>query len=94
MPSITVENLKAHLNLTEDADDDLLADKIKAADAWVAAFTGAALTDASPEPLKEAVRRIAADLYENREVSLVGVTAQALPFGVVDLITPYRAWAF
>ena len=42
-----------------------------------------------PAPVKEAVRLIAAHLYANREASLVGVTAQTLPFGVLDLLTPY-----
>ena len=47
-----------------------------------------------PEPLREAIRRLAADMYENREASLVGVSAQELPFGVADLIAPWRTWEF
>ncbi|TCT12665.1 putative phiE125 gp8 family phage protein [Tepidamorphus gemmatus] len=47
-----------------------------------------------PAPIKEAVRQLAAHLYENREASLVGITAEAVPFGLFDLIGPYRAWSF
>ena len=94
MPAIDLPDLKAHLNITNDADDDLLTGKIEAASEWVAAFTGAALDETAPAPLKEAVRRLAADLYEHREANLVGVTAQTLPFGVMDMIGPYRAWTF
>jgi uncharacterized phiE125 gp8 family phage protein len=50
--------------------------------------------DAVPEPLREAVRRLAADLYENREASLVGVSGAALPFGVAELLADFRQWAF
>ncbi|CAJ0861987.1 hypothetical protein AMST5_01447 [freshwater sediment metagenome] len=47
-----------------------------------------------PAPIAEAVRQLAAHLFENREASIVGVTANEIPFGVFDLLTPYRAWAF
>jgi uncharacterized phage protein (predicted DNA packaging) len=94
---ITTDDLKAHLNVTTDADDALLADKLAAAEQWVAGYTGTDI-DADPadvdEPIKEAVRQLAAHLYENREASLVGVSAEQLPFGFLDLLAPYRAWAF
>jgi len=37
---IDVADLKAHLNITTDSDDALLADKIAAAEGWIAAYTG------------------------------------------------------
>lgn len=96
MPVIELADLKAHLNVTTNADDALLTGKIAVAEAWIEQFTGEAFADYEtiPEPLKEAIRQLASHLYENREATLVGVTAQALPFGVLDLLTPYRAWAF
>ncbi|MFZ5678494.1 MAG: head-tail connector protein [Pseudomonadota bacterium] len=93
--AVTVDNLKAHLNLTSDADDALLADKLAAALEWVAKYTGIPSDDANlPPPVREATLRLAADLYENREASLIGVTAQALPFGMLDMLEPYREWVF
>lgn len=94
MAVIPLADIKAHLNLTTDLDDDLLTEKVAAAEAWVDTYTGGALTESSPAPLKEAARMLAAHLYENREASLVGITADALPFGLMDMLTPYRAWAF
>jgi hypothetical protein len=100
MPVITVGDLRQHLNLPDDQDADLLADKIVTAQACVEGYVGAALDDAEafpdgpPAPLKEAVRQFAAHLYENREPVLIGVNAQSLPLGLFDLIGPYRAWAF
>ncbi|UEM16589.1 phage gp6-like head-tail connector protein [Bradyrhizobium barranii subsp. barranii] len=38
MPSITLDQAKAHLNVTLDADDALLTDKLAAAKGWVSAY--------------------------------------------------------
>lgn len=96
MSVIELADLKAHLNVTFDTDDDLITGKIEAAEDWIAMFVGMDWPPASPVSgaLKEAIRQLAAHLYENREASLVGVTSQDLPFGLLDLLTPYRAWAF
>lgn len=91
---VSLDKLKQHLNITDDADNELLTDKLAAASAWVAAYTGGPIDDATPAPILEAIRQLAAHLYENREASLVGVTAQSLPFGMLDLLAPYRCWAF
>jgi hypothetical protein len=94
--TITVDDLKRHLNIEtgDTSQDTLLAEKIGVATSFVEVFTGGTLTDASPAPLGEAVRQLAAHLFEHREASLVGVSAEQIPFGVFDLLTPYRAWAF
>jgi len=95
MTAVTLDKLKQHLNLTLDDDDALLTDKLAAAKAWVASFTASDVdADGTPEPINEAIRQLAAHLYENREISLIAVTASALPFGMLDLLSPYRAWAF
>jgi uncharacterized phage protein (predicted DNA packaging) len=93
--TISLENLKGHLNVMTTDDDDLLQDKIDAASEWIAQYTGVPI-DApdTPAPFDEATRQLAAHLFENREATLVGVTAQALPFGFLDLLNPYREWAF
>jgi uncharacterized phage protein (predicted DNA packaging) len=96
MSVIMLADQKAHLNVTFDTDDDLIQGKIDAAEDWIAKFVGMEWPPADPVPgaLKEAIRQLAAHLYENREATLVGVTAQQMPFGLLDLLTPYRAWAF
>ena len=99
MKVVTLEDLKEHLGLTADfgaADDAMIERKIAAATRHVEAATGLvfAETYASatevPEDLKEAIRMLAAHLYENREASLVGVTASTVPFGFDDFIRPHR----
>ena len=37
---ITLDDLKAHLNITTSTDDDLLTGKIAAAEEWIRAYTG------------------------------------------------------
>ena len=93
--TVSLASLKAHLNITDDADDALLTDKLAAASEWVSKFT-AILADSPeiPAPVLEAIRMLAAHLYENREATLIGVTAQTLPFGMLDMLSPYRAWVF
>ena len=92
---ITLDDIKAHLNVTTNADDALITEKLDAAADWVAKYTGipADSTDIPPS-VNEAVRQLTAHLYENREASLVGVTAQQLPFGFLDLLVNERQWVF
>jgi len=100
MTIITVADAKAHMNISGDADDALIADKLATAEAWIGQFIGRPLDDATafpdgtPEPLKEATRQLVAHLYENREATLVGLNMVDVSPGLFDLMAPYRDWAF
>jgi len=96
MSIITVEDAKLHLNITDAADDVLLAGKIEAAEAWISRWleTPFAEMDTVPADLKEAVRMLVGHLYENREAALVGIAAEEVPFGVWDIVNQHRAWSF
>lgn len=97
---VAVENLKKHLRITFDTDDEILADAIAVAEEIVESYVGAALDDEEafpggcPARLLEAVRQLAAHYYVNPEPVLIGVNAQPLPMGFMELIGPHRAWAF
>jgi hypothetical protein len=91
---LTLDDAKAHLNVTTDVDDALITAKLAAATEWTALYTGAEITDTTPKAVNEAILQLTAHLYANREASLVGVTAQSLPMGFLDLLEPYRAWCF
>lgn len=95
--TISIADLKTHMEILEDeATDALLQQKLDAAEAWVAGYIGQDLADLDPLPanVKEAVLRLAADLYENREASIIGVSVETLPFGVADLLAAVRNWTF
>jgi hypothetical protein len=95
MSAVTLTDLKAHLNVTIDDDDTLLMGKLAAAKAWVASYTASDVdADGTPAPVNEAILQLTASLYENREATLVGVTAQCLPFGFLDLLANYKAFVY
>ncbi len=101
--AVTLDDLKAHCNVTFDTDDALLTRKLAVATAHVEnvlggtldeTFPAAEFPDGVPAPVVEAILQIAAHLYENREVAIVGVTVQEIPLGAHDLLSPYRSWSF
>ncbi len=87
--TISLDDMKAHLRVTISDDDVIIADKLATAAEWISKYTGIPSDSTTPAPVNEAVRQLAAHLYANREASLVGATAQSLPFGVLDLLYPY-----
>jgi hypothetical protein len=92
---LTIDDAKAHLNVTTDFDDQLITNKLAAAKAWITDYTGASVDlGTTPQPVLEAVLILTAQLYDNREITTQGLTAQELPFGFLDLLAPYRAYAF
>lgn len=81
---LTINDLKAHLNLDSDEDDALLTAKLAAATAYCTAYVGREI--AAPD-FDEAILRLAASFYENREDG-------EIPAGVVDLLRGLRNWTF
>lgn len=98
--ALELSDLKAHCNVTSTADDVVLTRLLSAASAHVARLLGFALDDAdafpdgTPADLELAVLQLAADWYENREASLVGLTASSIPFGVREIVNEYRNYTF
>ncbi len=104
MPIITTADLKAHLGVTLDTDDDFIDGKIEAAEASLEQLLGYTFAaqfpdtetvdfpDTVPGDLKEAIRQLAAHYYENREASVVGVSVSVLPLGVRDIVNNRREW--
>lgn len=91
---VTLESMKAHLRITETDEDALIAEKIAVASDWVSKYTGIPVDSPDVPPMvAEAVRQLAAQLYAVREASLIGVSTQIMPFGMLDLLDPYKKWA-
>lgn len=81
--------LKAQLNLEHDLDDALLLHKLAVAEEWISNFTGALFADPVPASLTEAALQLAAYWYVQRE-GASDMRLTAVPFGVLELINPYR----
>lgn len=105
MPIVTLTELKAQLNFTDDigADDDpLLEKKIEAAQDHIERLLGFRIADRFggedqepvPPSLFEAVLQLAAWWYEMREPVNVGNIVNAVPFGVAEIIGEYREFSF
>ena len=99
---VTVEEMKQQLGFTDDMgslDDELLEGKIEAAQAHIERLLGYKLAEefpsnSVPADLKEAIRLLTAHWYENREASIVGVSAQEIPYGIRDIVREHRNWSF
>lgn len=95
--ALSLADLKAHCNITGNGEDAILTRLLAVSQAQVERQLGFALASmegGAPADLEHAVYMLAADHYESREASLVGVSAQAVPFGVMDIINEYRNYTF
>ncbi|MFG1201741.1 head-tail connector protein [Xanthobacter aminoxidans] len=95
--SITsLSEVKAHLNISTDTDDELLTSIIEVSRNYVESWCGP-LDDFEgtvPPAIVQAMKMHVGHLYENREASTFSGAAAELPLGFFDLIGPYRKWAF
>lgn len=102
---VSLAEMKQQLNLSDDLgtdDDALIARKIAAAQNHIERLLGFKIEvkfgnadqEAVPPALTEAVAMLAAHWYENREATLVGISAQELPLGVWSIVNEYREFSF
>jgi uncharacterized phage protein (predicted DNA packaging) len=92
MTSVTLSLAKAHMNIDDTTDDELIAFYIEAADAWLGNFIGKQLAEFDPVPadLKRAVLLLTAYYYEQREAIAAGISMQFAPLGVTNIANAYR----
>lgn len=101
--ALQLSDLVTHCGLqgTSDASNfQLLQRLLDAATAHIERQLGFKLDDAdelpdgTPADLELAVLQLAADWYENREASLIGITGRPMPFGVQEIVSEYRRYTF
>lgn len=97
--TLTASDLREHLNGVPEVDA-VLSRLLAASGAHVARELGFALDDATefpdgtPADIEQAVLMLAAHFYENREASIVGVSAQPVPYGVREIIANHRRYTY
>jgi len=93
---VSLDDLKAHLNVTSDDDNGLLTTQLGAARGYVEGWCGPLddFTTGVPPALVQAMKMYVAHLYENRESTSFAATASEMPMGFFDLIGPWRKWSF
>jgi hypothetical protein len=100
-----LDALKSHLNLLDaDSDDDDLTLKLDASIAFTSQHVGAldpetgepvALTwDTATADLQLAILQLAGHWFENRELVIVGTSANTVPLGYWDIVMQHRRWVF
>lgn len=89
--SLQINLLKQQLNIDPgfDLDDDLLSHKLDAAQSWIASYIGVPF-DPNEAAQVEAALQLAAHWYEQREAALFGSQGRVIPFGVHELLSPFR----
>jgi len=99
MAAVSTQEALDHLNL-DSGETNVIERKIVAAQAHIEKLLGYTFAEHfdgdenTPEDLKEAVLQLVGHWYENREATLVGVSAQELPFSVWQIVAENRAWSF
>jgi hypothetical protein len=91
------ELVRLYLRLDTTEFDPILVAKFDTAQSYVETLLGRPLSVAFPagipEPVLEAIRMLAAHLFQTGAASVAEEQSEML-FGVHDLIAPYRAWEF
>ncbi len=92
---LSLADLKAHAIIEHDDDDVDLGAKREAARRHIEAYVGSLddFTDGVPADIVEAMKLLATHFYQTREAAQ-GDALSEIPFGVFDLIGPYRKWEF
>jgi hypothetical protein len=92
---VSINEAKATLGVTESADDALIERLSRASEARINALLGSPINpENAPDDLVHAIHLLIAHWYENREATLVGVSAQQIPHGVIDIVNEHRPFAF
>ncbi len=86
--TVPVALIRAHLNIEDDRDDDLLIHYASVATMWVEAYTGQPFLTEHPL-MTQAALLLVAHQYEAREAVTFSSPYQ-LPFGVHDLLSPLK----
>jgi uncharacterized phage protein (predicted DNA packaging) len=86
--TVPVALIRAHLNIEDDRDDELLAHYANVARMWVEAYTGHYFMAENPL-MVQAVLLLVAHQYEARE-AVTFSSPYHLPFGVHDLLSPLK----
>lgn len=90
----TLEDIKRHLNVDFDEDDELITSMMEAAEVSIEQSINTPLADIAvegvlPKDLVHAIRIMTAVFYEYREGFTHGKIMQ-VPFTLAHLLTPYR----
>ena len=92
---ISIEDIKRHLNIDYEEDDQYLVDLIESAEAAIEKFIQQPLKDLEdedgmiPADLRHAIRLMVGGFYANREPAAFAASSE-IPFGLHFLLIQHR----
>ena len=86
---LTIEEVKAHLRIQHDEEDDLIEGFIAQAEAVAEDYCRVQFTDPAPEPVRLAVLLMVSHYYENRDNPDRQVY-MTMSIAFENLLYPYR----
>lgn len=91
---ISVDDLKRHLNIDYDEDDQYLTELIEAAESAIELYIQQPLSELAedgnlPSDMKMAVRLLAGGFYANREPAAFAASSE-IPYGLTFLLIQRR----
>lgn len=95
--AVDINAAAEHLNtLTEDYG--VLERLIEAAQSHLESQLGYTIAvrypEGAPPAIDQAILMLVGHWYENREASLVGTNAEAVPFGFEEIVNNHRDWSW
>ena len=96
---VTLEEIKQHLYIDFEADNDLLSSMIEAAESIIEKYLNTSfdsLTDDKgniPTPIKQAIKIMVGNLYTNRESVSFNAYPSKIPYSFEYLIQPFKNYS-
>lgn len=92
MSAVSLDLAKAHMQVDDATDDELISLYIDAAETWAGNYIGKSLADFDPVPadVRHAVLKLVAYYYEVRSLATYGLSVDMAPQGVASILDSYR----
>ncbi|MGP4669356.1 head-tail connector protein [Agrobacterium pusense] len=92
MSAVSLDLAKAHMQVDNATDDELITLYIDAAETWAGNYIGKPIADLDPIPadVKLAILKLVAFYYEVRSLATYGLSVDMAPQGVTAILDSYR----
>ncbi|CUW88439.1 head-tail connector protein [Rhizobium pusense] len=92
MIAVSLDLAKAHMQVDNATDDEIITLYIDAAETWAGNYIGKPIADLDPIPadVKLAILKLVAFYYEVRSLATYGFSVDMAPQGVTAILDSYR----
>ncbi|MBD9493196.1 head-tail connector protein [Ensifer sp. ENS01] len=92
MSAVTLELAKAHMQVDDNTEDELIALYLEAAETWAGNYIGKPIADLDPVPadVKLAILKLISFYFEVRSLATFGLSVDMAPQGVTSILDSYR----